>query len=189
MEVGDGWFEVTKGTGSIASKDEFADAQVHIEWREPEDVKGEGQERGNSGVYVMGLYELQVLDSAGTETYPDGMAGGIYGQYPPLVNATRPAGQWNVYDIVFHAPKLDAEGKVISPARMTALFNGVLVQDNMELIGPTMHHALATYPAKHPEKGPIVLQDHGNPVRYRNVWVRSLGERPAPPVKPARAGG
>jgi hypothetical protein len=185
-KVGDGWFEVAPGKGIIKSKQEFADCQLHAEWREPEDVKGTSQGRGNSGIFLMGMYELQVLDSAGTETYPDGMAGSIYGQYPPLANATRPAGQWNVYDVVFHAAKIDDAGKMTAPARITVLFNGVLVQDNMELIGPSMNKALTTYPDKLPEKGPLALQDHGNPVRFRNFWVRELkGERPKPPVRPA----
>jgi hypothetical protein len=188
-KVGDGWFEVAPGKGIIQSKPEFGDCQLHAEWREPEDVKGNSQGRGNSGIFLMGMYELQVLDSAGTETYPDGMAGSMYGQYPPLVNATRPAGQWNVYDVVFRAPRLDDSGKVTAPARVTVFFNGVLVQDNMKLIGPTMHRALTTYPSNLPAKGPIALQDHGNPVRFRNVWVRELkGDRPKPPVRPAGEG-
>lgn len=184
-KVEDGYFEVVPGKGSIRSKDEFGDIQLHVEWREPEDVQGKSQARGNSGIYIMGLYELQVLDSAGTETYPDGMAGAFYGQFPPLVNATRPAGQWNVYDVIFHAPTRDPDGKVTAPARATVLFNGVLVQDNTQLIGPTKHMQLASYPDKHPAKGPITLQDHHNPVRYRNIWVRELTiPNPKPPVRP-----
>jgi hypothetical protein len=183
-KTADGYFEVAPGKGNIRSKAEFGDMQVHVEWREPEDVKGKSQGRGNSGIFLQGLYELQVLDSAGTETYPDGMAGGIYGQYPPLVNATLPAGQWNMYDIIFHAAKLDGDGKVTTPARATVIFNGVLVQDNVNLLGPTKHKALTNYDEKIPAKGPITLQDHHNPVRFRNIWVRELtAEQPKPPVR------
>jgi hypothetical protein len=187
--VGEGYFQVAPGKGNIETRDQFGDVQLHIEWREPEDVKGESQGRGNSGVFLQGLYEVQVLDNSnGHKTYPDGSAGGIYGQYPPLVNPTRAPGQWNMYDIVFHTAKLE-NGKVAQPARVTVLFNGVLVQDNMELIGPTQHKFLASYPSDLPDKGPLQLQDHMNPVRYRNVWIRELKqERPKPPVKPAGAG-
>ncbi len=186
-KLADGYFQVAPGTGSIQSKQQFGDCQLHVEWREPKDVQGQGQGRGNSGVFVQGLYEIQVLDSSGTQTYPDGMAGAIYGQYPPLVNATRPPGQWNTYDAIFHAAKTDTAGHltVTSRARMTVLFNGILVQDNMSLLGPTVHNLLASYPAGVPAKGPLVLQDHGNPVEYRNIWIRPLHEPvPPPPVRP-----
>ncbi len=134
---------------------------------------GSGQDRGNSGVFLMDLYEVQVLDSYNSKTYADGMAGAIYGQYPPLVNASRKPGEWQTYDIVFHAPRFDANGKVTSPARMTVLQNGVLVQDNEELTGPTQHKARPPYKA-HADKLPLSLQDHGHPVRYRNIWIREL---------------
>lgn len=187
-KLADGFFEVTPHTGNIHSKPEFGDCQVHVEWREPPGITGEGQGRGNSGVFVQGLYEIQVLDSSGTQTYPDGMAGAIYGQYPPLVNATRPPGQWNTYDAIFHAAKVDASGRVMTPARMTVLFNGLLVQDNMPLLGPTVHGHLASYPRNFPRRGPLLLQDHGNPVEYRNIWIRPLHEPvPPPPVRPAVA--
>jgi hypothetical protein len=183
-KVDDGYFEVAPHTGNIHSKAEFGDSQLHVEWREPENVQGESQLRGNSGVYVQGLYEVQVIDSSGTKTYADGMAGAIYGQYPPLVDPTRPAGHWNAYDVIFHAAKVDGSGHVTEPARITVLFNGVLVQDNMKLLGPTVHGLLASYPATMPAKGPLLLQDHGNPVQYRNIWVRPLHEpAPAPPVR------
>jgi hypothetical protein len=187
-KVVDGVMEIAPKTGAIQTADEFADVQLHIEWMELPGTTGKSQGRGNSGVFLMGLYECQVLDCYENETYPDGTAGGIYGQYPPLVNPCRPQGQWNVYDIVFHPPKYDGE-KVVKPARATVFLNGLLVQDDMELLGPTKHKELASYPPTHPEKGPIMLQDHGNPVRFRNIWVRPIpSDKPPAPVKPAGAG-
>lgn len=166
------------GGGGISTKEAFGDCQLHIEWSAPEDGEGEGQGRSNSGVYLMGMYEVQVLDSYNNETYADGQAAALYGQYPPLVNAMRPPGQWNVYDIIFHRPRFDADGKVLQPARVTVLHNGVLVQDNSELTGPSGHHQRPPYTA-HPDKLPISLQDHGQPVRYRNIWIRSLEKEQA----------
>jgi 3-keto-disaccharide hydrolase len=131
--------------------------------------------RGNSGVYLMGRYEVQVLDSYHAETYPDGQAGALYGQYPPLVNATRAPGQWQTYDIVFHGPRFDKDGKVQRPARVTVLLNGVLIQDGSELTGPTAHKARPPYEA-HALKLPLALQDHNHPVRYRNIWIRELAD-------------
>jgi Domain of Unknown Function (DUF1080) len=174
-KVENGAMEVVAGTGSIRTDQAFGSVQLHIEWRTPTPPKGEGQERGNSGVFLMGRYEVQVLDSYGNVTYPDGQAGALYGEYPPLVNASRPPGEWQTYDIVFHAPKFDAGGKVLAPARMTVFHNGVLVQDNTVLTGPTAHSARVPYEA-HPAKLPLSLQDHGDPVRYRNIWVRELVE-------------
>lgn len=171
--AGDRWFEVVPGTGSLVSADSFGDVQLHVEWASPAAARGEGQDRGNSGVYLMDTYEVQVLDSYENATYADGQAAAIYGQYPPLVNATRPPGGWQRYDIIFRAPRFDASGRVTRPARMTVLHNGVLVQDAVELTGPTGHHERPPYRA-HPPRLPISLQDHGAPVRYRNVWVRPL---------------
>jgi hypothetical protein len=136
-------------------------------------VQGESQERGNSGIFLMGIYELQVLDSYKNDTYPDGQAGAVYGQNPPLVNATRPPGQWQTYDVVFHRPRFKADGSVEQPARMTVFLNGVLIQDNFELVGPTANKQQPPYKA-HADKLPLKLQDHGNPIRYRNIWVREL---------------
>ena len=134
-----------------------------------------GRGRGNSGVFFgMGRYEIQVLDSYEAKTYADGQAAAIYGQYPPLVNASRPPGKWQTYDIIYTAPRFDADGKVLSPVHLTVFHNGVLVQNNVELTGPTSWLQRAPYEA-HPEKTPIALQDHGNPVRFRNIWVRELG--------------
>lgn len=172
-KVEDGYMEVVPGTGAIETRRGFGDVQLHVEWRAPAPAQGEGQERGNSGVFLMGRYELQVLDSYRNTTYPDGQAGAIYGQFPPLVNASRPPGEWQSYDIVFHRPRFDAGGALVSPARMTVLHNGVLVQDDAVLSGPTGHHERPPY-AAHPDQLPLILQDHGNPVRYRNIWVREV---------------
>ena len=173
-----GYMEVVRGTGSIHTTRRFGDCQLHVEWAAPTPPEGEGQERGNSGVYLMSLYEVQVLDSYQNKTYADGLAAALYGQYPPLVNPSRLPGEWQTYDIVFHAPRFDASGKVLSPARVTVLFNNVLVQDNVALSGPTAHMRRPPYRA-HPDRMPLLLQDHGVPVRYRNIWIRELKE-PAP---------
>lgn len=170
-KVEDGAMVVTKG--SIRSKDAFGDCQLHAEWQSPNPPRGKDQDRGNSGIFIMSRYELQVLDNYKAETYADGMAGSIYGQYPPQVNASRPPGQWQTYDVIFHAPRFNEDGSVAKPARETVFFNGVLVQDNVELKGSTAHMTLAKY-SKHADKMPITLQDHGHPVKYRNFWVRPI---------------
>lgn len=170
---GSGFFEVVPGTGALVSADSFGDVQLHIEWASPREVRHQGQDRGNSGVYLMDTYEIQVLDSYRNPTYADGQAAAIYGQYPPLVNATRPPGEWQSYDIIFRAPRFDAAGRVTRPARVTVLHNGVLVHDDVELTGPTGHYERPPYRA-HAARLPISLQDHGAPVRYRNIWVRPL---------------
>jgi hypothetical protein len=165
--------EAVKGAGSIQTKDGFGDCQLHVEWASPAVVAGDSQGRGNSGVFLMNTYEVQVLDCYNNKTYADGMTASIYGQYPPLVNACRKPGEWQTYDIVFHAPRFDAAGKLLRPARMTVFHNGLLVHDNDELTGPTAHKARPPY-AVHPDKMPISLQDHGNPVRFRNIWIRGF---------------
>ena len=170
--VQDGAMVVVPKTGTHQTIDEFGDVQLHIEFATPAVVAGSGQDRGNSGVFLMGRYELQVLDSYNNPTYPDGQAGAIYGQFPPLVNASRPPGQWQSYDIVFTAPRFNGD-TLVSPARMTVLHNGVLIQKDAVLIGGTVHRAVGTY-KPHPEAGPIQLQDHGNPTKFRNSWVRRL---------------
>lgn len=160
----------------LESKEKFGAVQVHFEWRLPKDRKVKGQGGGNSGCFLMGLYEVQVLQSNNNQTYPDGQAGSLYGQLPPLVNATSPQGDWNSYDITF-VPPVYEDGKVTTPAKVTIIHNGVVVQNGESYLGPTGHKTLATYPSKHPETGPIRLQFHGDPMEYRNFWVRPLGER------------
>jgi hypothetical protein len=171
--VREGYVEVAPGTGDITTADKFGDVQLHIEWATPAVPKGEGQERGNSGVFLMDRYEVQVLDSYENKTYYHGQAGAVYKQHAPLVNASRKPGEWQTYDIVFHAPKFDEQGKVIDRARVTVLHNGVLIQNNVEIYGITYHDRPALYIA-HPREEPLHLQDHGNPVRYRNIWIRRL---------------
>ena len=174
--VKDGYFEVNPGTGDLRTRDGFGDVELHIEWATPTPVRGAEQGRGNSGVYLMSKYELQVLDSWENPTYADGMAGAIYGQYPPLVNAARPPGEWQSYDVVFHGPRFDSSGTLVRPATMTVHYNGILVQDNVTLSGPTGHYARPPYVA-HEEKLPLLLQDHGDRVRYRNVWLKPLDRK------------
>ena len=164
--------------GNIQTKEAFGDCQLHIEWATPTPPKGESQGRGNSGVFLMGMYEVQVLDSYQSETYADGQAAALYGQFPPLVNASRPPGEWQTYDIIFRAPRFEGD-KVKQPARVTVLHNGVLVQDATELMGRSAHKSIPSY-APHPEKLPIRLQDHGDPVRFRNIWIRPLDESKRP---------
>ena len=163
----------TKGSGTITSKEEFGDCQIHVEFATPNPPKGRDQGRGNSGVLIMGRYELQVLDSFENITYADGHASAVYGQYPPQVNASKPAGEWQTYDIIFTAPKFMSDGKLESPAYITALHNGVLTQNHVALLGPMTYRNLAKY-APHAPKGPLAFQEHGNPVRFRNVWVRPI---------------
>ena len=172
-KVENGYAEVVTKTGYIHTREAFGDCQLHVEFAEPVPPTGESQERGNSGVFLMGLYEIQVLDSYKNKTYADGQAAAVYGQYPPLVNASRAPGQWQTYDIVFHGPHFNKDGKVLRPARVTVFHNGVLVQDNVELTGPTGHGKRPPY-TPHAEKLPLALQDHDNPVRFRNIWIREL---------------
>ena len=172
-KVENGYFEVVPKAGEIHTREAFGDCQLHVEFAEPAPPKGEGQDRGNSGVFLQGLYETQVLDSYQSKTYADGQAAAIYGQYPPLVNASRPPGQWQTYDIVFHGPRFAKDGKLLRPARETVFHNGVLVQDNVELSGPTAHGKRPPYEPQ-PEKLPLALQDHNHPVHYRNIWIREL---------------
>ena len=174
-KVGNGYFQVAAGTGDIQTKQAFGDCQLHVEWAAPTPPHGEDQDRGNSGVFLMGLYEIQVLDSYQSKTYADGQAGAVYGQYPPEVNACLPPGEWQTYDIVFHGPRFDSAGKLLRPATVTVLQNGVLVQDHVALTGPTEHGQRPPYHVQ-PTKLPLRLQDHHHPVRYRNIWIRAIPE-------------
>jgi hypothetical protein len=164
---------VTSGGNEIATKQSFGDCQLHVEWATPDKVVGKGQGRGNSGVFMMGLYEIQVLDCYNNDTYYDGMAGSVYKQHPPMVNACRKPGEWQTYDILWEAPRFDGKGQVQKPACVTVLHNGVVVQNHFELIGQTSWDQKAHYTA-HADKLPIKLQFHGNPVRYRNIWIREM---------------
>ena len=169
----DDYFEVQPGSGDLRTRDSFGDAEVHIEWMSPAPPQGADQNRGNSGLYLMSTYELQILDSWENPTYADGQAGAIYGQFPPLVNASRPPGEWQSYDVVFRGPRFDSSGTLLRPATMTVRHNGVLVQDNVTLSGPTAHYARPPY-KPHADRLPILLQDHGHRVRFRNTWLREL---------------
>ena len=164
---------VKGGTGGIKTKMGFGDCQLHIEFRTPASVQGEGQGRGNSGIFIMETYELQVLDNYNNKTYVNGQAGSIYKQLPPLVNACRPPGEWQTYDIIFTAPRFYPDGRLQSQARITVLHNGVLVQNNTTLWGSTEYIGSPVY-KKHEGRLPLMLQDHGNPVAFRNIWVREL---------------
>jgi hypothetical protein len=181
-KVENGYMQVVPGTGFIQTRQAFGDMQLHVEWASPTPPQGEGQGRGDSGITLMGQYEIQVQDSyQRTDTYPDGQAASIYGQYPPLVNATRPSGEWQSYDIYFRRPRFGADGNVLEPARLTLLHNGILVQNNEVIYGPTAPPAPFHY-VKHADELPFTLQGQTQPVRFRNIWVRKLPERPAPPA-------
>ena len=171
-KVENGYMEVTPNSGDLRSREKFGDVQVHVEWAAPAQIRGNSQNRGNSGVFLQGLYEVQVLDSSDNLTYADGQAGAIYGQWPPLVNAARKPGEWQSYDIVFEAPQFNG-ANLVKPAYLTVFLNGVLVHNRKEVSGPTVHRQLAKY-APQPAEDSIVLQDHQQPVRYRNIWVRRL---------------
>jgi pimeloyl-ACP methyl ester carboxylesterase len=171
-KVQDGYMEVVAGSGNLVTKQKFRDYQLHVEFREPAPPTGESQERGNSGVFLAGLYEVQVLDSFNNLTYADGQASAIYGQAPPLVNAARSPGEWQTYDIIFTTPRF-TNGKISQPGYVTVFFNGVLTQDHTRLLGPSVHHALPHWVAHDPDR-PLSLQDHSMPVRFRNIWIRPV---------------
>jgi len=178
-KIENGYMEVVKKSGDIRTKKAFGSCQLHIEWATPGEVspKETGQKRGNSGVFFMGKYELQVLDSYENETYADGQAASIYGQYPPLVNVCREPGQWQSYDVSFLRPIFNKKGECIRPARITVFHNGVVVHNNVEIKGSTAHKKKAKY-SPHADKLPLSLQDHNNPMRFRNIWIRELPEQP-----------
>ena len=171
-KVENGYMEVVKDAGDIRTKQEFGSCQLHVEWAAPAQITGKGQGRGNSGVFLMNRYEIQVLDSYNNTTYPAGSAASVYGQNPPLVNASRAPGEWQSYDIIFHR-SVFKDGEVVKPAVVTVFHNGILVQDHFEILGSTVFKKVPTYEA-HPDKLPIGLQDHGNLVRFRNIWARQL---------------
>ena len=172
-KVANGIMTVEPGTGAIETKQLFSDMQLHLEWNAPEAEEKSGQGYSNSGVFFMGLYEVQILNSYENTTYSNGQASSVYKQHIPLVNASRAPGQWQSYDIIFMAPRFSEKGSLISPARITVFHNGVLVQNNVELLGPTTYIGASHY-TPHPEKMPLALQDHGDPVQFRNIWIREL---------------
>lgn len=171
-KVQDGYMEVAPKAGNIQTAELLGDCQLHLEWAAPAEVSGDSQGRGNSGVFLMCRYEIQVLDCFDNPTYADGATAGIYGQWPPLVNACRQPGQWQTYDILWIAPLFDA-GQLVRPARVTVLHNGIVVHHDKELGGRTTHRRVLGY-EPHPPQAPLMLQDHGDPVRYRNLWFRPL---------------
>jgi hypothetical protein len=171
-KVANGNIEIVPRSGRLETKEKFGDCQLHVEWQIPKEATGAGQSRGNSGIEIMGRYEIQVLESFENVTYADGQAASIYGQWPPLVNASRPQGEWNVYDIFFEAPHFDG-GKLVKAAYVTVLHNGILVQHRQEIMGKAIHRAVATY-SPHAAEESLCLQDHNQPVRYRNIWIRRL---------------
>ena len=171
--IENGAMTVKPGSGEIRTKDGFGDCQLHIEWRTPSVVKGEGQGRGNSGIFLMSNYELQILDNYNNKTYSNGQAGSIYKQIVPLANASRQPGEWQTYDVIFKAPRFNENGILVDQARITVIHNGVLIQNNVALWGGTQYIGIASYD-KHENKLPIILQDHGDLVSFRNIWIRNL---------------
>ena len=199
-KIENGYMEGNK-TGSIRTRDQFGDFQLHLEWATPAQVEGSSQDRGNSGVMIYGLYEVQVLDSYDNLTYADGQAGALYGQFPPLANAAKPPGEWQTYDIIFEAPRWEKtsqpaprkdphrgdipprkvkENRLVKRANVTVIHNGVVLHHKKEYIGKSGHRTVGNYDNVHPPQGPIELQDHNNPIRYRNIWIRALGEYDKP---------
>ncbi len=179
-KVENGYMEVAAKAGDITTKDEFGDFQLHLEFATPAKVEGNSQGRGNSGIFLHGIYEMQILDCYENPTYPDGQAGAMYGQYPPLVNPIKKPGEWQTYDIIFEGPQWDKDGKLIKKACVTSILNGVVVQHKKEYMGPTKHKETTSYDGVKSSRGPISLQDHGNPMRFRNIWIRPLGEYDKP---------
>lgn len=173
-KVEDGAVIVVPRTGGIKTKREFENFQLHIEWRSPSEVKGESQGRGNSGIFMQGIYEVQVLDNYNNRTYRNGQAGSIYKNHAPMVNACRPPGEWQTYDIIYTAPVFKADGTYLVAPRITVIHNGVVVQNAAEVRGPTVYIGVPEYFVKPHGKGPISLQDHGDLVSFRNIWIREI---------------
>ncbi len=176
----DGFMQVAPKSGSIHTKQRFADFQLHLEFATPAEVKGNSQGRGNSGVLMNGIYEVQILDNYNNLTYPDGQCGALYGQTPPLANACKPPGEWQSYDIIFESPRWDADGKIAKKANVTVIQNGILLHHKREYAGTTPHRNNGNYDKPHAPEVYIELQDHNNPMRFRNIWVRSIGEYDKP---------
>jgi hypothetical protein len=178
-KVEEGYMESGRG-GGIRTRGKWADFQLHLEFATPSQVKGNGQGRGNSGILINGMYEIQVLDSYDNKTYPDGQAGAIYGQMPPLVNSSKPPGEWQTYDVLFESPRWNEQGELVKKACVTVLHNGLVLHHRQEYLGCTdgiggiPHKSLSAYPKAHPPEVFIELQDHSNPVRFRNIWIRQL---------------
>lgn len=179
-KVRDGYMEVTPHSGYIHTKEEFGDCQLHLEFAEPAKVEGNSQERGNSGVFFQGIYEVQVLDCYDNPTYADGQCGALYGQSPPMANACKKPGEWQTYDIIFEAARFGEDHHLIRPASVTVIQNGVLLHHKQALLGPTGHKILANYNKETPARGPLALQDHNNPMRFRNIWIRNIPEEEKP---------
>jgi len=171
-KLGNGYVEVVGGSGDLVTREKFGDIQLHVEWASPVEITGDSQWRGNSGILIMSRYEIQVLDSYNNKTYADGQAGAIYGQWPPLVNASRKPGEWQTYDIIFESPRFDG-AKVAKPGYATVIHNGVVAQHHQEIIGQMAHRIVKPY-EPHQAEEPLALQDHDTPVRYRNIWVRRM---------------
>jgi hypothetical protein len=180
-KVEDGYAEVVPNTGDIATKEKFGDFQLHVEWASPAEVKGNSQGRGNSGVIIMGRFEIQVLDAWENPTYADGQTAAIYGQWPPLANVGKKPGEWNTYDIAFEAPRFDGD-KLVKPAFITVFWNGVLVHNHKASMGPMIYRNVAHY-VPQPAEDSLVLQNHGDKVRYRNIWARRIGDYDQPEQK------
>jgi hypothetical protein len=179
-KVRDGYMEVAPHSGYIHTKEDFGDCQLHLEWAEPAKVAGASQERGNSGVFLQGIYEVQILDSYDNPTYPDGQCGALYGQSPPLANSCKKPGEWQAYDIIFEAARFGTDHQLIKPASVTVMQNGILLHHKQAFLGPTGHKILAKYKKETPARAPLALQDHGNPVRFRNIWIRNIAEEEKP---------
>lgn len=179
-KVENGYMEVVGGSGSLWTKEKFADFQMHVEFATPASGAGSSQGRGNSGIKLNSLYEIEVLDSFENPTYADGAAGAIYGQTPPLVNPSKRPGEWQTYDIIFESPRWDEKGTLVKKANVTLIYNGVVVHHRRDIEGRTSANFRATYGTAHPPEMFIELQDHANPVRFRNIWVRRLGEYDKP---------
>ena len=178
-KVEDGYMEVVPKAGYIHTKEDFGDFQLHVEFAEPAKVTDNSQGRGNSGIFLQGIYEVQVLDTYENPTYADGQCGAMYGQTPPLANSCRKPGEWQTYDIIFEAARF-ANHKLVRPASVTVIQNGVLLHHKQAFIGPTGHKTLATYKKETPARGPLALQEHGNSVRFRNIWIRNIEEEEKP---------